>query len=199
MPPTKSPMSISAISDRLWNFRTAASERGAGRAGDMVESRRPRNIDALVDAVDPGRAGIGDHDAGRAEDGDSADNAETRVERLQRQLFAVGYGNLDLVVSSGSGYCPAIALVIIRRGTGLIAGSPGRQRQAGPGDRADARTSLESHARSRRSRSDGRRHQRAMRHIGIVAGILHDSAPSLRPCRSFEWPGQRQVLYRPAA
>ena len=35
MPPTKSPMSMSAVSGRPWSFCTAASEVGAGRARDM--------------------------------------------------------------------------------------------------------------------------------------------------------------------
>ena len=76
------------------------------------------------------------NDAGRAEDRQPADDAEPRVPGLLRELLAAGNGNFDLdaAVPPSS----AITALIIWRGTGLIAGSPGRNRQARLGDRSDS-------------------------------------------------------------
>ena len=48
----------------------------AGRAGDVREAGRARHVDAAMDRVDPGRAGIRHDDAGGAEDRQAADDAE---------------------------------------------------------------------------------------------------------------------------
>ena len=62
----------------------------AGGGGEMLEPRRARDIDAAVDRMDPGGAGIGHDDAGRAEDGEAADDPEPAVERLRRKRLAAG-------------------------------------------------------------------------------------------------------------
>src|SRR4051812_36214688 len=51
----------------------------AGRAGDMLEAGGARHVDAAVNGVDPGGAGIGNDDSRRAEDRQPADDAEPRV------------------------------------------------------------------------------------------------------------------------
>ena len=124
MPPTKSPMSISCTSCRPWQLLHGDLGGIAGRAGDMGKAHGARHIDAAMDGVNPGRAGIGDDDAGRAEDRYAAENAEAAVERALRHLLAVRHGDLDLDVGALARHL-AIACAIILRGTGLIAGSPG--------------------------------------------------------------------------
>ena len=69
----------------------------------------------------------------------------------------------------------AIASRIIRRGTGLIAGSPGGTGRPGERDRADARSGLEPHAGAGGSRPHRRDDLRLVRHVGIVAGVLDDA------------------------
>ena len=53
--------------------------------------------------MDPGRARIGHDDAGGAEDRQAADDAEPAVERLRRERFAAGNGDLDLGVGGAAG------------------------------------------------------------------------------------------------
>ena len=61
---------------------------------------------------------------------------------------------------------------IICRGTGLMAGSPGGTGKARPRDRADALARAEDDAASRRAAAHRGEDQRAMGHVGIVAGVL---------------------------
>ena len=75
----------------------------AGGAGDMGEAHGAGDVDAAMDGVNPGRAGIGDDDAGRAEDRDAADDAEARVERALGHPVAAGNGNLDLEIGALAG------------------------------------------------------------------------------------------------
>ena len=74
-------------------FRT-----GPGRAGDVSDAGGARDIDAAMDRMDPGRAGIRHDDPGGAEDRQAADNAEPAVERLGGERCAAGNGDLDLGV-----------------------------------------------------------------------------------------------------
>ena len=62
----------------------------------------------------------------------------------------------------------------------------GRQRQAGPRDRADALAGAKRHAGAGRAGAHRGQDQRAMGHIGIVARVLDDArrSPSLRPFAS---------------
>ena len=99
----------------------------AGGGGDVAEAGGARDVDAAVDGMHPGRAGIGDHDPGRAEDREAADDAEPAVGGPPRQDLAARDRDRDLEVAG-------IALVARdrldqRRGSagaapGLIAGSP---------------------------------------------------------------------------
>ena len=61
-----------------------------------------RHIDALMDGGDPGSAGIGRDDAGRAENGKAAQNAQAGVHGACGQLFAIGHENGDFHVSGGA-------------------------------------------------------------------------------------------------
>ena len=64
-----------------------------GRAGRPRDMRKPggaRDVDAPIDTVDPGGAGIRHDDPGGAEDRQPADDAEPRVERLARDRLPAG-------------------------------------------------------------------------------------------------------------
>ena len=61
-----------------------------------VEAAGAGDIDAAMDRVDPGRAGIGNDHARGAEDRQPADDAEPRIERLLRNRLAARNGDLDL-------------------------------------------------------------------------------------------------------
>ena len=146
----------------------------AGRAGDMGEARGARDVDAAMDRMDPGRAGIGHDDAGGAEDRQAADDAEPPVEGLGGERLAAGNGDLDLDVA-GSPWAAAISAMasrIIWRGTGLMAGSPG-----GIGRPGRVTVPTPSPARKltplpARAAADRGEDQRAMGDVGIVAGVL---------------------------
>ena len=175
MPPTKSPMSISAVSGRSWSFCTAASEaepvapaicaRPAARATSMP----------LMDRMDPGRAGIGHDDAGGAEDRQSADDAEPPVEGLGGQRLAAGNGDLDLDVAGiavgggnlGNGFAQHLAR------HGVDGGLARRNGKARPRHRAHAFAGTEADAASARGAADRGEDQRPVGDVGIVAGILH--------------------------
>ena len=153
-PPAKSPMSRSAMSGRRVARAHRLLRRVAGRARDMVEPGGARDVDAAVDRMDPRGAGERHDDAGRAEDRKPADDAEPRVPGLLRERLAARDGDLDLGVRQSRRARPrprAIASVIILRGTGLIAGSPGGIGRPGKRHGADARPGLEAHAGARRA------------------------------------------------
>ena len=71
----------------------------AGRAGDMGEACGAGDIDAAMDRVDPGRAGIGNDDPCRAEDREPADDAEAAVQSLGGKRLSAGNGDLDLDIA----------------------------------------------------------------------------------------------------
>ncbi len=58
-------------------------------------------------------------------------------------------------------------------GHGVDGGLAGRERQPGTRDGADARPGAERDAAARRPERDPGADQRPVRHVGIVAGILH--------------------------
>ena len=120
-------MSISADVGQPVHFLHGRFGGRAGRARHMGEAGGAGHVDAAMDGVDPGRAGIGHDDAGGAEDRQAADDAEARVEGLGGKRFAARDGDLDLDVAGppGAAATSAIASRIIWRGTGLMAGSPG--------------------------------------------------------------------------
>ncbi len=103
--------------------------RRAGRAGDMGEAGGARHVDAAMDRVDPGRAGIGHDDAGGAEDRQAADDAEPR----RSSVLAASASPPGMEISTSTSPASAMRggdLGDRRRASsgaapGLIAGSPG--------------------------------------------------------------------------
>ena len=100
----------------------------AGRRREVIEAGGARHVDAALDGMNPGGAGIGNDDAGGAEDGETADDAEPRIERLRRQRRAAGDGDGDGEIRKRP---PGRRLGRGERGAdharaapGLIAGSP---------------------------------------------------------------------------
>ena len=61
----------------------------AGGPGDVDEAGRARDVDAAMDRVDPGGAGIRHHDAGGAQDRQAAEHPKPRVHRLERDRRSV--------------------------------------------------------------------------------------------------------------
>ena len=138
--------------------------------------------------MDPGRARIRHDDAGGAEDRQAADDAEPAVERFCRQRFAAGNRNLDLGVGGAAGrggdFGDGVADHAPRHR--IDGGLARRHRQAGPRHRADAFAGAKRHAGARRAGAHRRDDQRAVGHVGIVAGVL-DHAGRRRafvPCAS---------------
>ena len=123
---------IAHLDQRMIGQPMQRADRGLGgfarRRADMRASARAGDVDAAVDRVDPGRAGIGHHDAGRAEDRQAADDAEPAVGGALGEFFAARAPRSRRprrtrrrAVSATS----ARLARIIARGAGLIAGSPG--------------------------------------------------------------------------
>ena len=146
----------------------------AGSPGDMLDAHRPRHIDAAVDAVDPGGAGIRHDNACRAEDRQATDNAEAAIQRPQRQRLAIRDGDFHHHVAGRAllAAISAMALRIIWRGTGLIAGSPGGSGRPG-------RVMVPTPAPARkltplfgRTEAHRRAHQCPVGHVRVVARIL---------------------------
>ena len=145
---------------------------GAGGAGDVVEAGALGDIDAAMDGMNPGRAGVRHDNAGGAENGQAADDAEPGIQGALGDPLAAGDGDFDDDIGC-AGRRHRGADHLARRGIdGWFAR---RQGQAGPGDGADAGTGAELHAASRRPMPHCRHDQRAMGDIGIVAGVLDDS------------------------
>src|SRR5205085_2853342 len=110
----------------------------AGAAGDVLMPGRPGDVDAAPDAVDPGRTGVGHHDAGGSEDRDAAQDAQPGIPGVLGDLLAAGDRDLDDQVGDGAagelGDGRGHQLPGHRVDGGLADG----QRQAGLGDRPDA-------------------------------------------------------------
>ncbi len=143
----------------------------------MIEARRTRHIDAALDRMNPGRARIRHHDAGGAQDRQAAHNTEPRVERLGGKPLPVRDPDLDFDVARS-----ATGRGNLRNG---VANHPPRyridgrlarrNRKARPGDGADAGSGAERDAAAGRGGANRREHERAMRHVGIVTGVLDDA------------------------
>ena len=156
-------------------FRTRA-----GGAGDVGETGGARDIDAAVNRVDPRRARIRHDDPGGAEDRQPADDAEPSVESFCRQRFAAGNGDLDLGVGGASGRGGDFGDGITDHAPRyrIDGGLARRDRKAGPRHRADALARAKGHAVARRAGAHRREDERAMRHVGIVAGVLDHAGGS---------------------
>jgi hypothetical protein len=143
----------------------------------MVEAGGARDIDAAVNRMDPGRARIGHDNARRAEDRQAADNAEPGIHRFRGKPLAVRNSDLDLDIAAamgrrrnlGDGFADHAARHRVDGGLARRHGKPGA------GDGADARAGPKRNAAAGRARANRGKHQRAMGHVGIIAGILDDT------------------------
>ena len=133
-----------------------------------------RHIDAAMDRMDPGRAGIRNDDAGGAEDRQAADDAEPSVERLGGECFAARYGDFDLGIGgaavSGGDFSDSVAHHAPRHRIDRRLAR--RNRKSRPCYGADAFAGAKRHAVARPAEPHRRDDERAVRHVGIVAGVL---------------------------
>ena len=100
------------------------------------------------------------HHAGGAEDRQAADDAEPRVPGVAGQLFAARNRDRDLDVAGramGGGDLGDRLAHHAAAAPGLIAGSPGGNRQPRLGDRADPRAGAEDDPGAGRQRAHRRR------------------------------------------
>ncbi len=150
-----------------------------GRCRDMRDAGSARDIDAAMDRVYPRRTGVGDDDPRGAEDGEPADDAEPSVQGFRRQRLAAGDRYRDDQVgrhrvAGEFGECRGDHAAWTRIDRRFADG----ERQARPRHRADAGP--------RAHRTD---HQRAVRNVGVIAGVLDDAGArllgiSLRECQA---------------
>ena len=147
----------------------------AGAAGHMGEACSACHVDAAMDGMDPGGAGIGDDNSGGAKDGEPAHDAKTAVQRARGQSLAVGYGNFDRDVTGGGVLCGEGS-----DGGGdhlawdwVDGGLAGRDGEARAGNRADAGAGTENYAGAGWRQSDGDADKCAMGNIRVVSRILH--------------------------
>ncbi len=140
----------------------------------MTKAGGARDIDAGTDRVDPGRAGIRHDDAGGTENRQAADNAEPCIEGLRRERFAARNGKFDLGVGSAPSDCGNLS-----DGVGDHAARhwidcrlAWRNWKSRERHRADALTGPKNNAAAGRAEPHSRTDERAVRHVGIVAGVL---------------------------
>ena len=122
----------------------------AGRSGDMGKPGGAGDIDPAMNRVDPCGAGKWHDNPRRAQNREAADDAEPPVERSLCDFFAAWNRDFDGRVSGKTikRATSPIAALIIRRGAGLIAGSPGGKRQSRAGNCANSLSGAKHHARS---------------------------------------------------
>jgi hypothetical protein len=99
----------------------------AGGPGHVAQPGGARHVDALMNGGNPRRARKRMHDPGGAEDRQTAEDAEARVPGFLRQRLSARHRNLDLHIAGRAmlGRKFGDHGGIIRRGAGLMAGSPG--------------------------------------------------------------------------
>ena len=149
----------------------------AGAARNVRVAGRNRHVDAAMNGVDPGRAGVGNHHAGGAQNRNPADDSQPRVPGLSRQPLAVGDRNLDDDV--GIGPCRGRHLLDHRahhaprhRVDGRLAD---RDRQPRQGRDSHTGSGPEDHPFAGAGAAHLRTDQRPVRHVGIIAGVLDDA------------------------
>ena len=101
--------------------------RTTGAAGDMGKAHRARHVHPALDRVDPRRARVRDDDPGGAEDREPSDDSEGAGSRSSRRAVRRPATPISTITSPGAPCAAATSATvsrIIRRGTGLIAGSP---------------------------------------------------------------------------
>ena len=116
-------------------------------------------------------------DAGRAEDGEAADDAEARVPCFFGDGSAIGYGDGDEDIGRPAmGAAEHFQLRADHLARHWVDGGLARRDgQACAGDRADAFAGGKNNAAAGRATGDFGNDGRAMRHIRIIARILDNS------------------------
>ena len=147
----------------------------------MGEPRRAGDVHAAVDRVNPGRAGIGHDDPGRPQDRQPADNAEAPVQGLCGKRLAVFNADFDNHVTRhamrGGHIAQGLAHHFPRhRIDGRFAGRNGK---TGPRDRANSLARAKRNAGSGRAPADRGKDERPVRHVRVVARVLHDAGARL--------------------
>ncbi len=147
----------------------------AGGADQMLMASGAGNVDATMDRVDPGGAGKRHDDTGGAEDRNTAEDTKASVERLRRQHLATGDGDGDDHIhitlarrrgNAGKGVADH------RPRTRVDRRLPGLQRKPRPRHRPHTLAGAKDDAGPWRRRRHGNDNFGAVRHVGIVAGIL---------------------------
>ena len=148
-----------------------------GRSADVGASARARDVHAAHDRVNPGRARIGHDDAGRAQDRQASDDAETPVGGALGDFFAAGDRDFDNGVDAGA--MPLRDFREIgsdhRARRRVDRGLARLERQSGPRHRADAFAGLEAQSGAWAREAHGRHDERAMGDVRIVARVLDDA------------------------
>ena len=153
---------------------------GTGASGHMREARGTGDVNAALDRVNPRRAGVRDDDSGRAEDGESAHDAETRIPGVLRQFLAVGDGQRDDDIPGAAVRCGDLADDLVHQTSRhrVDRRFSGGDRQSGLGDLAHAGTGLEPASEAGMIVPDSGHDQRTVGDIGIVACVLDDCGGS---------------------
>ena len=168
----------------------------ARRRADVAHSFSAGNVDAAVDRVDPGGAGIGFDYPGGAQNRNAADNAQPWVPGLLRHLGPAGYRNFNHHI--------AAAAMLARHFADLRGDHRAwhrvdrrlarRDRQAGPGDCANACSGCETNTVFGGVWAYFDNNQRRVGHVRVVTGILDD--PGCCPARRqpFKRQGKGRLL-----
>ena len=177
MPPTKSPISISAVSGRAWSFCTAASElapvepamwaRPAARATSM-----PRWIEWIQAEQEYGTTMPV---VPRIESPPTMPSRPLSVFAASAPPpgIAISTSTSPLACAAAATSAMAVADHLARHR--IDGGLARRDREPRPRDDADPFAGAEDDAAARHSPTHGRKNEGAVGHVGIVAGILDDA------------------------
>ena len=162
---------------------------------DVRKSESASDIDPLVDTGDPRGAGIRHHDARGAEDRQTADDAQARIERARRKRFAIRNCDFDFDVGSIAGQRSQLhyGLADHPARNRIYRGLADPQGQTRPCDRADAFACSENNTTAGGTFTYARKNKCAMGNVGIVASILDHTrgravAPFVADRESEGWP-----------
>ena len=144
-------------------------------AGDMAQPRRARHIDPAMNRGDPGRTAERAHHTGCTENRQSTLDPQPRVPSLQRDVFAARYRDLNRDIGFFSVTCSAFFNHALHHLTWhrIDRRLARRNWQARHGHRANPCTGAKHNVPFRGT--DPRDHQRPMRDIRIIPGILGDA------------------------
>lgn len=157
-------------------FGGHALRRGAGAPGEMGEPGGARDVDPAADGIDPCRTGVGDHDAGGAEDGDPAHDADAGVPGAPAQLLAAVHRDLDHRIQRNAEALRGAGEVVaqVRAGHRVDRGLAHGDGQARQRDPADAGPAHQRQARTGKCPTHGGADHRTVGHVRVIAGVLLD-------------------------